>query len=103
ISSVPLSMPMPTKLCDTAPPRRMSYWTLLSVSVPNQMHKLCDSGLVVNSAMSVGTLVAKLGVVDDQRPAELCPVSTLMWPGPNAEEAVDCRLGSHVATDIMGQ
>jgi hypothetical protein len=48
------------------------------VSVPNQMPKLCEAALVVNSAINVGTLVAKFGVVDDHGPAELCPVSTLM-------------------------
>src|SRR2546421_342832 len=74
---------------------------MFAVSVPNQMPKLCDGALVVNSAISVGTLVAKLGVVDDHRPAELCPVSTLMCPAPKAESATDCRLGSPFGTTLI--
>ncbi len=50
---------------------------MLLVSVPNQIPKLWFGAFAVNSATSVGTLVAKFGEVEAKMPAELCPVTTL--------------------------
>src|SRR4029079_9946115 len=67
---------------------------MFDVSVPNQMPKLCVAELAVNSASSVGIVDVSPGVADVHWPAELWPVTTLTWPGPNRLSAIDCRLPS---------
>ena len=68
---------------------------MLLVSVPNQMPKLCVAALAVNSATSVGMLVAKLGVVDVKRRRRALAVVDVDVAG--AERRVGDRLQALLA------